>query len=135
MSVISVASYCILCCRRESVCYFKICQLYHSTSALTFLCAHATPPGIVIPLLGQMVLFWQVLLALTVLKRRLSRAQVFGVALVLAGVSAAAWPSGGASPMRGVRDIGRGRGEISVLLVHPPWPMRKQGLFLSSHTS
>ncbi|KAL6767274.1 hypothetical protein ACKKBG_A39320 [Auxenochlorella protothecoides x Auxenochlorella symbiontica] len=59
-------------------------------------------PGVVLPLLGQTVLFWQVFFALTLLKKRLSTVQMLGVALVVLGVSAAAWPSNGSSPLANV---------------------------------
>lgn len=72
-------------------------------SLLGFLGA-ANLPGVVLPLLAQSILVWQVLLAVFVLKKRLGAAQYVGVSLVGAGVCLAAWPGGGggASPLDGV---------------------------------
>lgn len=49
--------------------------------------------GVVLPLLSQTVMFWQVLLARFMLRKHLGGAQLAGVALVVAGVVTAAWPS------------------------------------------
>jgi len=62
------------------------------SSLLSFISA-ANLPGVVLPLLGQTVLFWQVLLAVTILRKRLGWSQIVGVTLVVAGVALAAWPS------------------------------------------
>ena len=62
------------------------------SSLLSFVSA-ANLPGVVLPLLSQTVLFWQVLLAHTLLKKRLGGVQVGGVGLVVTGVALAAWPS------------------------------------------
>ena len=61
------------------------------SSLLSFIGA-ANLPGVVLPLLSQTVLFWQVLLATTVLGKRLGTMQIGGVALVVIGVALAAWP-------------------------------------------
>jgi drug/metabolite transporter (DMT)-like permease len=62
------------------------------SSLLSFISA-ANLPGVVLPLLGQTVLFWQVLLAITILGKRLGWSQIIGVTLVVSGVALAAWPS------------------------------------------
>ncbi|PRW20703.1 TVP38 TMEM64 family membrane slr0305 isoform A [Chlorella sorokiniana] len=63
-------------------------------------------PGVVLPLLGQTILIWQVLLATLVLKKRLGAPQFLGVGLVLAGVCLAAWPADPAgSPLAGVHPV------------------------------
>lgn len=62
------------------------------SSLLSFISA-ANLPGVVLPLLGQTVLFWQVLLAVTILGKRLGLSQIIGVTLVVSGVALAAWPS------------------------------------------
>lgn len=60
----------------------------------------ACPPlptaGVVLPLLSQTVVFWQVLLARFMLRKQLGRTQLAGVLLVVVGVILAAWPSKGA---------------------------------------
>jgi drug/metabolite transporter (DMT)-like permease len=62
------------------------------SSLLSFISA-ANLPGVVLPLLGQTVLFWQVFLAIFILKKRLGWSQIWGVTLVVSGVALAAWPS------------------------------------------
>ncbi|CAK0779329.1 hypothetical protein CVIRNUC_004745 [Coccomyxa viridis] len=54
-------------------------------------------PGVVLPLLQQSLLIWQVTLAYLVLNKRLDSVQIAGALLVVAGVVTAAWPSQGAS--------------------------------------
>lgn len=73
-------------------------------SLLGFLGA-ANLPGVVLPLLAQTILLWQVLLAVTVLRKRLSVSQVLGVGLVMGGVCLAAWPQGGGSPLDGINPM------------------------------
>jgi hypothetical protein len=51
---------------------------------------------VVLPLLSQTGLFWQVLLARFMLGKHLGSTQVGGVLLVVAGVVMAAWPAKGA---------------------------------------
>ncbi|KAK9843738.1 hypothetical protein WJX81_004492 [Elliptochloris bilobata] len=51
-------------------------------------------PGVVLPLLQQTILLWQVSLGYLVLGKRLTPAEMAGAALVIAGVCTAAWPSG-----------------------------------------
>ncbi|PSC68097.1 CRT (chloroquine-resistance transporter)-like transporter [Micractinium conductrix] len=70
-------------------------------SLLGFLGA-ANLPGVVLPLLSQTILLWQVLLAVTLLRKRLGAAQLLGVVLVMGGVCLAAWPAGGGSPLTGI---------------------------------
>lgn len=65
-------------------------------SSVLSLTAAAHLPGIVLPLLSQTVLFWQVLLAYVVLGKRLQPAQIVGVSAVVVGVVLAAWPSASA---------------------------------------
>jgi len=62
------------------------------SSLLSFISASQLP-GVVLPLLGQTVLFWQVLFAITILRKRLGLSQIIGVTLVVSGVGLAAWPS------------------------------------------
>ena len=66
------------------------------SSLLSFISA-ANLPGVVLPLLGQTVLFWQVLLAVFLLKKKLGWSQIIGVTLVVSGVALAAWPSSSSS--------------------------------------
>ncbi|CAL5218945.1 g696 [Coccomyxa viridis] len=54
-------------------------------------------PGVVLPLLQQSLLIWQVTLAYLVLNKRLDSVQIAGALLVVAGVVTAAWPNQGAS--------------------------------------
>lgn len=65
----------------------------------------ANLPGVVLPLLSQTILLWQVLLAVTLLRKRLGAAQLLGVTLVCAGVCLAAWPAGGGSPLAGINPL------------------------------
>jgi drug/metabolite transporter (DMT)-like permease len=57
--------------------------------------AAAQLPGILLPILAQTAILWQVVLAKVVLKKKLGWSQLIGVALVGMGVVAAAWPSSG----------------------------------------
>jgi uncharacterized membrane protein len=57
--------------------------------------AAAQLPGILLPILAQTAILWQVVLAKVVLKKKLGWSQLIGVALVGIGVVAAAWPSSG----------------------------------------
>jgi len=61
--------------------------------------------GVVLPLLSQTFMFWQVLFAYVLLRKRLSWVQLAGVSLAVAGVSLAAWPGGGASPLANVNPV------------------------------
>ncbi len=54
-------------------------------------------PGVVLPLLQQSMLLWQVGLAYLVLNKRLAPVQIGGALLVIAGVLTAAWPADGGS--------------------------------------
>ncbi|KAK9915593.1 hypothetical protein WJX75_001294 [Coccomyxa subellipsoidea] len=54
-------------------------------------------PGVVLPLLQQTLLVWQVLLAYLILNKRLDATQIAGAGVVIAGVLTAAWPSEGSS--------------------------------------
>lgn len=54
-------------------------------------------PGVVLPLLQQTLLVWQVLLAYLILNKRLEPKQIAGAGIVIAGVLTAAWPSEGNS--------------------------------------
>lgn len=65
----------------------------------------ANLPGVVLPLLSQTILLWQVLLAVTLLRKRLGAAQLLGVTLVCTGVCLAAWPAGGGSPLSGISPL------------------------------
>ena len=57
--------------------------------------------GVVLPLLAQTIVLWQVLLAVTILKKRLVFAQGAGVVMVVAGVALAAWPGSSSSAIAG----------------------------------
>ena len=57
--------------------------------------------GVVLPLLNQTILLWQVLLGSVVLGQRYSPVQLFGILLVVAGVAKAAWPSGAGGSILG----------------------------------
>lgn len=61
------------------------------SSLLSFIGA-AKLPGVMVPLLSQTILVWQVVLVYLVLKRSLSWMQLVGVAGVVGGVALAAWP-------------------------------------------
>ena len=61
-------------------------------SLLSFIGASKLP-GVMIPLLSQTILVWQVVLVYVVLRQRMSLLQLFGVGVVIAGVTAASWPS------------------------------------------
>lgn len=76
---------------------FVAIGLVEALSALLSFIGAANLPGVVLPLLSQTVLFWQVLLATTVLGKRLGGLQIGGVTLVVLGVALAAWPSGATS--------------------------------------
>lgn len=90
--------------RRMASTFVAIGFVEAASSLLTFIAA-AQLPGVVLPLLSQTVLFWQVALALTVLRKRLSSAQVAGVVAVVAGVALAAWPSTGGHILDGVSPV------------------------------
>ncbi|KAI3434450.1 hypothetical protein D9Q98_002527 [Chlorella vulgaris] len=62
----------------------------------------ANLPGVVLPLLSQSILLWQVLLA-NFTNKPLSLSQYLGVFLVMGGVCLAAWPQAGSSPLAGIR--------------------------------
>ena len=57
--------------------------------------------GVVLPLLNQTILLWQVLLGSVFLGQRYSPVQLFGILLVVAGVAKAAWPSGAGGSILG----------------------------------
>ncbi|KAK9789740.1 hypothetical protein WJX73_001036 [Symbiochloris irregularis] len=57
-----------------------------------FLCASRLP-GVVLPLLSQSMMFWQIALGRVVLNKRLKQAELVGAAAVVGGVVCAAWPS------------------------------------------
>lgn len=60
-------------------------------------------PGVLLPLLSQTILFWQVLLAYLVLGKSLGGSQLLGMAFVMLGVSIAGIPAhGGAALLDGV---------------------------------
>lgn len=61
------------------------------SSLLSFIGA-AKLPGVMVPLLSQTILVWQVVLVYLVLKRSLSWTQLVGVTGVVGGVALAAWP-------------------------------------------
>ena len=50
--------------------------------------------GVVLPLLQQSLLLWQVLVGYVLLGKRYAAIQIAGVLLVVSGVAKAAWPSG-----------------------------------------
>lgn len=58
--------------------------------------------GVVLPLLSQSILLWQVLLA-NLSHKQLSLSQYVGVLLVMCGVCLAAWPQAGSSPLAGIK--------------------------------
>jgi drug/metabolite transporter (DMT)-like permease len=64
------------------------------SSLLSFIGA-ARLPGVMVPLLSQTILLWQVVLIYTVLKKQMSVLQLLGVAGVVCGVGLAAWPGSG----------------------------------------
>lgn len=63
------------------------------SSLLSFMGA-AKLPGVMVPLLSQTILLWQVLLLYTILKKSMSLVQILGVSGVVGGVVLAAWPGG-----------------------------------------
>ena len=63
-----------------------------AVSALLSFIGAAKLPGVMVPLLSQTILVWQVVLVYVVLKRSLSWMQLVGVAGVVGGVALAAWP-------------------------------------------
>lgn len=65
-----------------------------ATSSLLSFIGAAKLPGVMLPLLGQSIIFWQVLLAIFILGKKLGVSQLGGVGLVVSGVIMAAWPSG-----------------------------------------
>lgn len=72
------------------------------SSLLGFFAAQKLP-GVLLPLLSQTILFWQVLLAYVVLGKKLSGNQLLGMAFVMLGVSIAGIPAhGGAALLDGV---------------------------------
>lgn len=84
------------------------------SSVLSFMGA-AKLPGIILPLLSQSIMIWQVLLAYMV-GRRLSWAQLLGVAMVVGGVCLAGWPSDpSTSPLRGIDPMYAGIFVFSML--------------------
>lgn len=75
--------------------FLRIGMVEAVSSLLGFVGA-ARLPGVVLPLLSQTSLFWQVTLARFMLGKRLSGMQVVGVLTVVSGVILAAWPAKGA---------------------------------------
>lgn len=63
------------------------------SSLLSFIGA-AKLPGVMVPLLSQTILLWQVVLMYTVLRKSMSALQLLGVCGVVGGVALAAWPGG-----------------------------------------
>jgi len=57
------------------------------------LLAHPSVAGVVLPLLNQTILLWQVALGSLFQGQRYSHVQLFGIILVVSGVAKAAWPS------------------------------------------
>lgn len=86
---------------RQRLGLFAAMGLLEALASLLGFAAAARLPGVLLPLLGQSILLWQVALGRLVLRKRLGVAQVAGTGLVLAGVCLAAWPSGGGSPLAG----------------------------------
>jgi drug/metabolite transporter (DMT)-like permease len=87
---------------RQMVGVFAAIGLVEALSALLSFMAAARLPGVVLPLLSQSVLVWQVALGYLVLRRRLGAVQLCGVAAVVGGVALAAWPAAPASsPLAG----------------------------------
>lgn len=68
--------------------------LVEAIASLLGLYSAARLPGVLLPILSQAVLFYQVLFAVGLQGKRLAFSQVFGVIFVIAGVITAAWPSG-----------------------------------------
>lgn len=77
------------------------------SSLLSFIGATKLP-GVMLPVLGQSIIFWQVLLATFVLGKRLDASQLSGVGLVAGGVILAAWPSGNAMASSGGSNVAGG---------------------------
>lgn len=63
------------------------------SSLLSFMGA-AKLPGVMVPLLSQTILLWQVVLIYTILRKSMSIVQLLGVFAVVGGVALAAWPGG-----------------------------------------
>jgi drug/metabolite transporter (DMT)-like permease len=63
------------------------------SSLLSFIGA-AKLPGVMVPLLSQTILLWQVVLIYTILRKSMSFLQLCGVFAVVGGVALAAWPGG-----------------------------------------
>jgi len=57
--------------------------------------------GVVLPLLNQTILLWQVALGSLFHGQRYSPIQLFGIFLVVGGVAKAAWPSGAGGSILG----------------------------------
>lgn len=53
--------------------------------------------GVVLPLLAQSSLLWQITFAYTILGKKLAKVQILGGLLTVVGVCTAAWPSGNES--------------------------------------
>eukprot|EP00890_Picochlorum_soloecismus_P005388 jgi/Picsp_1/5850/NSC_03209-R1_crt homolog 1-like len=68
------------------------------SSLLSFIGASQLP-GVMIPLLSQTILLWQVVLVYLILRDRMSPVQLLGVATVIAGVGLAAWPASESSSL------------------------------------
>jgi len=68
------------------------------SSLLSFIGASQLP-GVMIPLLSQTILLWQIVLVYLILRDRMSPMQLLGVATVIAGVGLAAWPASESSSL------------------------------------
>jgi len=66
---------------------------------ITGMVAAASLPGVVLPLLSQTAILWQVVLGRILLGKRLVAAQILGVLCVVGGVVVVAWPSQGSSAL------------------------------------
>eukprot|EP00887_Chlorella_sp_A99_P005100 scaffold25.g5100.t1 len=102
--------------RREWRMFLAI-GLVEALSAFCHFIGASGLPGVVLPLLSQTVLFWQVLLGYLLLGKTLAAPQLLGCAAVMGGVCLASWPgaSGGiASPLQARR-----RGFLSAGGVSP----------------
>lgn len=95
---------------------FGAIGLVEALASLLGFVGAAKLPGVVLPLLSQTLLLWQVLLGRVLLRKRLSGAQLAGCAAVVAGVCLAAWPTpGAASPVAGVAPLYAGVFVFSML--------------------